>query len=318
MKLAKSNLKLSVVIASRGDFYGGDQVIKVSKMISQLKRKLNRLIPNQYEIVLVDYNFVKDRTFKNLLSLNLQDSVKIITVERDAAHPLLSSKKPFIEYHAKNIGIQCASGSQILVINTDLTISTSLLRACIDRPSLNESFLRADRTDFLWGKGRVIPEWTIQIRNGISESVPLSAKFPSRAFFNGSPVFIGETFNKKFIISPPSGLRDHFLGGAHGNAAGDFLCAPKFAWDQIKGYREDKYISRMGDSYILCGFLGLGLKQIIAKGSFHLIHRDHPRPIDYKGDWTQQDWVDFMREFRSIQLNESSYPTSDRIWENRS
>ncbi len=317
VKLKKSNLKLSVVIASRGDFYGGDQVIKVTKLISQLKRKLNRIIPNQFEIVLVDYNFVEDRSFKKLLSAKVQECVRIITVGKDETHSSVSIKNPFIEYHAKNLGIQSAFGSQILVVNTDLTISTSLLKACIDRPSLTESYLRSDRTDFLWGKRSLIPKLTLQVRNGMRESDSLSSRFPSKGFFQGSPAFPGEILAKRFVVAPPGGLRDHFLGGAHGNAAGDFLCAPKFAWDEIRGYREDKYISSMGDSYILSGFLGLGLKQVIAKGSLRLIHRDHPRPIDYRGDWTQEDWVNFMKEFKSIQLNETPYPTLNRTWENR-
>ena len=258
---------------------------------------------------------MEDRAFKNVLGFGLQDCVKIITVGKDAAHSLLSTKKPFTEYHAKNIGIQSASGSQILVINTDLTISKSLLRACIDRPSLNESYLRADRTDFLWDKDNFFPKWTIQKRNGILESIPLTSSFPSLDFFRGSPAFPGETLIKNFIVSPSGGLKDHFLGGALGNAAGDFLCAPKFAWEKVKGYREDKYISHMGDSHILSGFLGLELNQVIAKGPFRLIHRDHLRPIDHKIDWTQEDWAKFKREFKEIQSGKSFYPTSNRTWD---
>ena len=307
-------MKLSVVIASRGDSYGGDQVTKVSKLISRLKRRLDRLIPNDYEIVLVDYNYVHDRQFVKILKHNLRGHIKIVTVGKDATHPSASSENPFIEYHAKNIGIQSASGSQILVINTDVFITTSLMRACIDRPYLNESYLRADRTDFFFGKGTLIPKWYVKVRNGIRESEPIAYKFPSKRFFLGSSAFPDESVANGFIIGPPQGIKDHFIGGAHGPAAGDFICAPKASWDRIKGYREDRYISHMGDSHLLCGFFSLGLRQIILKGPFRLIHREHPRPIDHKAGWTQQDWEDFKGEFKSIQLKKTPYPTLGRTW----
>jgi hypothetical protein len=270
-------------------------------------------VPEGYQVVLVDYNPIKGRSFNSIINSQTKANLKILSVTGNEVSRLATESQPFVEYHAKNIGVQFAQGSQVLVINTDTIISKSLIRACVDRPYADDSFLRADRTDVMLGRKTKLPRFVVQVRNGTFESNPISVKFPNKNFFKSSQAFQGEEKEGKFLITPKGGLPDHFLGGAHGNASGDFICAPKWAWDKIKGYSESKYQTHMGDAYIISGFFSLGMRQVIARGVFRLLHINHSKPIDYWVDWSEEDWSQFKKEFKDIQLRVKPYPTENRL-----
>ena len=308
------NLKLSIVLASRGDFYGGDNSVKTNKAIRMIIRRMRLLRETKYEIVLVDYNYIDTRKLRNFLPKNTLKWIKVIEVSRLQASKFVKTEAPFVEFHAKNIGIKNANGEQILVVNNDVKISLKLLYSCLSRPHLNTSFLRADRMDVkVTLKSRIVIDLNVRGGESMGEKTQLTYR-EARLFRVGSTPLKFEDKIGKFILSPPGGISSHFIYGAHGNAAGDFICAPKWAWHKLKGYQEDRYLRFMGDSFLLCGFFQLGLIQIILPGAGRLIHLEHSRPIDHRKNWTDEDWLKFVRDFGQIASGTISYKDTHVEW----
>ena len=307
------NLKLSIVFATRGDFYGGDNVTKALRFIDIVSKKMRKLKENSFEIVIVDYNAVPNRRLVQFMPSNLPCRVRIVEVQSEQLSGFVTVDIPFIEYHAKNIGIKRARGAQILVVNCDVRISKDLLRACLERPFLDNSFLRADRTDLLLQR-RMRVNLTLNTRGGEEGADKNQLHFRDKEFFKGSQKINFEVIHKSFLVSPEGGIPSHYIFGAHGNASGDFVCAPSWAWNKLKGYQENKYVRFMGDSFLICGFFHVGLRQIILPGIGKIIHIDHSRPINHRNNWTQENWEVFKKEFREIASGKKVYKLTDEDW----
>jgi len=306
-------MKLSVVIATRGDNYGGDPAAKAVKFTRRLIKKMAKIGENSYEVILVDYNFVETNRIKHVIPVEMLEFVKIIEVPRSHLKDFASEQVPFIEFHAKNIGIKRAKGAQILVANSDVVISRKLLLACLHRPYLNSSYLRADRTD-LTRKSRFRMLATLQIRNGETHDDPMQLKLKNLRFFIGSKRFTNEIRINSYIVSREGGDSNFPLFGAYGNAAGDFLCAPNWAWMEARGYQESKFRTFMGDSFLLCAFLQLGLRQVILPGLGRLVHLDHLRPIDHRTNWGELNWISFQEDFNAVVIGKNPYKTPNETW----
>jgi hypothetical protein len=313
-KINLQNIKLSIVLASRGDFYGGDNTTKTAKAIRMIIRRMRILQQSKYEIVLVDYNYVENRKLVSFLPKNTLKWIKVVEISPAQASAFANNTAPFVEFHAKNIGIKNAHGAQILVINSDVKVSLKLLYSCLVRPYANASFLRADRTDI-----KVTSKFNFSLdlntRGGDSMSDKTKINYrEGRSFRVGSNSLHLERRFGKYIVSPSGGIQSHFVYGAHGNAAGDFICAPKWAWHSLKGYQEDRYLKFMGDSFLLCGFFQLGLMQVILPGAGRLLHFEHSRPIDHRRDWTDDDWLKFIQDFSQIASGKKRYKDVDAEW----
>jgi hypothetical protein len=306
------NIKLSIVLATRGDYYGGDNVFKTLNLIKAIEKKMDKLKERNYEIVVVDYNVVSHRKMQSYLPVDTH-RIRVIEVPHDRLKKFVTPEIPFVEFHAKNIGIRNALGQQILVVNNDVKISKSLLMACLDRPFLTDSFLRADRTDvsFLrYFKIRIV----LNSRGGDTMAEQSKHRFWEKGFFKGSHILKTEERFGNFLITPKGGIIDHFMIGAHGNAAGDFICAPKWALQKIKGYQESKYLRFMGDSFLICGFYQVGLRQVLLPGLGKLIHFEHVRPIDHRKDWSEDDWKTFVEEFNYVAVGKKDYKSEEENW----
>ena len=306
-------MKLSIVLATRGDFYGGDNVAKTLRFVKTISKKMLRLKEKSFEIIIVDYNTVPNRKIAQFISLNLYDKVKIIEVQPDQINGLVTKEIPFIEYHAKNIGVKNARGAQILVVNSDVRISKGSLRACLNRPFLNTSFLRTDRTDLSF-HGGIRAKLLIHTRGGEEGVDKTQLRLLEKNFFKGSKKLNFEDSHEHFLVSPEGGIPSHFMYGAHGNASGDFICAPSWAWNKVKGYQEKKYLSFMGDSFLICGFFNIALRQVVLPGFGRTIHIDHSRPIPYRNNWSEENWNDFKIEFRRIASGEKDYKFTEEAW----
>ena len=307
------NLKLSIVFATRGDFYGGDNIAKTLKFVKSMSKKLYGLNEKNYEIIVVDYNCVSNSQIKIALKSFESDQLKIIEINSEQLTKFVTAQLPFIEYHAKNIGIKNAVGEQILVVNSDVRISKKLLKACLKRPFIGNSFLRADRTDISFFNTFKF-KTSLNTRGGEQNSDPTQFSPLNKKFWSGSRMLISEEKSEQFVVSPSGGVSTHYIHGAHGNAAGDFVCAPRWAWHKIKGYQENKYLTFMGDSFLICGFFQIGLRQIILPGPEKLIHIEHARPINHRKNWTQEDWQRFVVDFNLIAENKMEYKLVDEIW----
>jgi hypothetical protein len=155
--------------------------------------------------------------------------VRVIEVsgETISNHPNQTGKH-FEEYLAKNIGIRRSEAEHILVINPDVILSSDLLRLCVDRPHVDNSFLRADRLDVTISRGKVRKKRRLNIRHGRSPSETISLD-PARflKFSRGSRALEGESELNGIIVGPAGGVRNHFMLGMHTNAAGDFLATSR-------------------------------------------------------------------------------------------
>lgn len=292
---------LSVVWASRDDDYAGgvnSRLVRSVQAIQRAARSAGILL----ELVLVDWNPSTSRRMSDFCRGRGMKGVRVIEVPRShCARFAPQSKKVFLEYPAKNVGIRRAISDQVLVINPDVLVSKSLLTSCIERPHARDSFLRVDRTDFRYGFMGSRLTLRRHIRHGLCESDPITTRKSGPFGSLGSTLPLpGEQTRGDFIIGPSGGLTNHFLLGMHTNASGDFLCASKESWCAAGGFDESRWLIGMGDSIMVARLTGLGLRQVIRRGERELLHEEHPSDPTRGGTWSEEFWPDFRSELLNV------------------
>lgn len=311
--LLSSEIDLSIVIATRGDNYGGDNLEKTKKIVQRINKILVKANIT-HEFVIVDFNVIKRNEISSLREA-LPENVKFIDVPHSSIEENLVRNSPFVEFLAKNIGIRRSQGNQILCINNDCIASRKAIISCVKRPELDNSFLRVNRLDM---KRNVLRVWipkTLNIRHDSDTTKSISVTYLKSLFQDNDRVL--EQYEKQigdYILGSIGGAKNHSLFGLHTNASGDFICAPKWAWHKIGGYSENKYLKFMGDSYLLAGFNQIKLNQVILKGKYRLFHLNHNKTIDHRFGWTQEKWLEFLKDFREVCQGINHYDSNINSW----
>lgn len=291
-------MEISIIIASRGDSYGGDNLKKTLRLTRRIAHVFTKY-QIAYEILVVDYNPVPSNRFR--MFSGWPKKVRIIEVPLDSIQSINGTNKPFVEFHAKNIGIRRATGKQVLCINNDIKISVKALLACVSRPHLDKSFLRLDRLDITYPNEGLIPRLLLQVRHEDNiKPISLDLKKLSGLRARYPIILDGEREEGNFIVSPTGGTKNHVVHGLHTNASGDFLCAPSELWSIVNGYSEQRYQFFMGDALILAAFLSTGYRQLIMKGPFNALHINHSKQINHREGWSEESNTEFMKYFNQI------------------
>lgn len=124
-------MKLSVILSARDTEYGGPFVERMYKALSENMRVLSKvLLPEDYEIIIVDYNPLGGRylTKNNLLKPILSSkNIKNIIVDNSVILNEKLTPTTFYEYFAKNAGIRASSGEFLFITNADIVFSPELV-----------------------------------------------------------------------------------------------------------------------------------------------------------------------------------------------
>lgn len=288
--------ELGLVYATRDDDYANGVNERLVRSITSFQR-LARQRSTSIDVVIVDWNSPPSGDLYGFLASKGIANVRIVSVGPRLAKMLApSATKVFSEYPAKNLGLLHVDADQVLVLNPDITIDAALFEACIARPYLGDSFLRADRTDFRWTRLRRRVPLRRHVRHGVSQKESVSL-LPSRMGYlrGGTTPLNGEEIIDGFIVSPPGGVESHFLAGMHTNASGDFICTGKENWLRAGGFAQDRWMSVMGDAIMIARLLSCNLRQVVHSGA-GLWHEDHPQDPTRGGTWSADMWPDFLKE----------------------
>jgi hypothetical protein len=293
--------KLSIVWASRDDDYANGVNNRLLRSIQTVQESA-RALKIELDLVVVDWNSPDGRGLRAFFESNGVSGIRIIEVPNESVqrHPHHTGKH-FEEYLAKNIGIRRALGDQIAVVNSDVVLSKDLLRLCVDRNFLEDSFLRADRLDVRIKNGRVQKKLRLNVRHGLlqSDKISIQPKGLLRRL-QGSKRIAGELLENGVIFGEPGGVPHHFLLGMHTNAAGDFIATSRKNWFASNGFSEANWGTTMGDALMVARLTSLKLRQIIAPGPAHLFHEDHPSDPTRGGTWNESMWPNFQEELVSV------------------
>lgn len=198
--------KLSIIMTSRNDNYGGNLINRMLYTLNinlELLKKLNI----NYEYILVDYNTIKNPYFYQLdefKTIFKNDRFKSVVVP----HSLIKNKdykfkESFFEYFAKNVGVRYSNGEYILILNIDIILSEDILnkiKIILEDDNINlENFYRP------------LYRYSIQMESGLNDiksKINLNANnYPDKVvcgLFSGDFLFL----NKEVFINKGMGYNE--------------------------------------------------------------------------------------------------------------
>ena len=141
--------KISVVVATRNDNYGGTLVHRFTNFLKQFEY-IQKSFPNLFELVVVDWNSdPNNKKLEEIYNFKKIKNLQIIKFD-NSYHKKISngSNIPFFEYIAKNEGIKKASSKYVLTCTQDIIFSKKLLKTLNDSNLSDDFFYRVDRIDF--------------------------------------------------------------------------------------------------------------------------------------------------------------------------
>jgi hypothetical protein len=245
-------MKLSAVVVTRNDNYGGD-------LNDRATYCLNSLINTFDEVILIDWNSPNNRPLlwdidKNL---SLRGNLKHIVITPEIAS-ILTNGDPdaqvCCETLGRNIGIRRATGDYIVSTNIDVIAPRrdELEKTIIN--DLNEkTFYTISRRHIEWkdieefhGGERKYGDWE-ELRNHLIENSE-ERKYEEK-------VVDGDDYS---IV----------------NCCGDFQLAHRDIWDEIKGFEEELIYVLYSDTNVQKKAIkhGFELKAIYSPALFHIYH----------------------------------------------
>ncbi len=290
-----NSIALSIVVAARNDDYGGDFLGRLNLFASNLMKQIAEGALRA-ELIIVEWNPPGNREpLASAMTWTQGESfpVRVIHVPKRFHERFPNpGRMPMFEYAAKNIGIRRARGDYVLTTNPDLLFSDELIAEVGSLPPGKDRFYRADRYDFhgrlaLWTEPEKVIAYakrhTFQVhvrhpRPSIEEkdlrpSVGILGRLAGR--LRGRwPSSIGPTGRRTprvVRLDDDTG----WYGGLHTNASGDFILAPRTAWEAIRGFPEQTGSHIHLDSYACHQLRAIGLQQWLFAPPCMVFHLDH-------------------------------------------
>ena len=127
-------MKLSIVLGGRDDNYGENFIERLSQAVSTNLKLLDES-GIDYEMIVVDFNPIEEKyLYKNNLLKDSLSHPKVKNVILDNSVILAENLYPttYYEYFAKNAGIKRSTGDFIFVTNSDIMLSTDLIKEISD------------------------------------------------------------------------------------------------------------------------------------------------------------------------------------------
>jgi hypothetical protein len=245
-------MKLSVVVVTRNDNYGGD-------LNDRATYCLNSLIDTFDEVILIDWNSPNNRPLLWDIDKNIKfrGNLKHIVITPEVAS-MLTNEDPHAqvccETLGRNIGIRRATGDYIVSTNIDVIAPRrDQLEKTINNDLNTNTFYTISRRHIEWkdieefhGGERKYNDWE-ELRNHLIENSE-ERKYEEK-------VVDGDDYS---IV----------------NCCGDFQLAHRDIWDEIRGFEEELIYVLYSDTNVQKKAVkhGFELKAIYSPALFHIYH----------------------------------------------
>ena len=244
------NMKISAIIVSRNDNYGGH-------LNERATYAINSALATYDEVIYVDWNSPTHSLIYDIQdNLELKGNLKHIVIPPDAAAQLTNfdpQAQKCCEVLARNIGIRRATGDYIVSTNIDIIHPKREDIEKVIKENNDNTFITLSRREITWD---VIKE------------------------FHGGEMKFEDWSDLRDYIYVNSEERKYEEKTVQGddysiiNCCGDFQIAPKHIWDEIKGFEEELIYPLYADTNVQKKSVkhGFGLKAIYNPPMFHINH----------------------------------------------
>jgi hypothetical protein len=248
-------MKISAVVIARNHEYGTVSLRDRSIFC------LNSLIDTFDEVTYVDWGSPEHSLLYDIKDeLNFKGNLKHFVITPEIAH-ILSGGNPNIqkpcEVLARNIGIRRSTGDWIVSTNIDII--------CPKREELLSLFSSVDQnTMYTISRRGVYFEQMLDYHKQLNTGKNIYQDWKQiREYLNES---IGERNMSEQVIAGD----DYSII----NCCGDFQCAPKHIWEDIRGFEEDLVYALYSDTNLQKKAVmhGYGLKALFNPALFHIDH----------------------------------------------
>jgi hypothetical protein len=340
---------LSFIIAGRSDNYGGDLHIRIQSFLRFLHYSLGGGA-GLFEIVVCDWNPPRPgRLMRTDFDWSQFDAVRFVEVGPELHRRYAGDAKyPILDYVARNAAIRRARGTYVCVLNQDIYLSRGVADIIAQRRLQDGVFYRADRCDFHADFG-LAPEaferhmlahtFIINCRHRglfdpialpVAEGTPMAQWPSSRPLLadevtrpgpvavsrHRSPAVLRQTFGPPEMPDPVKASQFQTIIGAlglHTNACGDFLLAPKAAFERVNGFIETSKFYMHTDCYGVVQLSAAGFAQALFINPCVIFHSDHSRadrldraePVSY--DEHQLRWLRIFMGEADFRLNDAGW-----------
>jgi hypothetical protein len=275
--------KVSFVIAARNDDYGGNFANRMRTSIRTLA-ELTERYSGMFELVIVEYDPPNEKPPLSSLLLGIPHThlpIRIVVVPRSFHERIAgSSKNPFLEYIAKNIGIRRSHGEFIVSTNPDIIFSAEIIKLLVTSKLDAHAVYRANRHDL----------WVRAIDESLTTDsiLRICTKTTTRAWTPHGQIYLswiqwarrlrrhlspGSLWQTLTLI--PLGNRLRLLQPVtkpHDAAAGDFVMAHRDAWATVRGYDQEP-VNSYTDGYHIYMMHAYGYHQIVLQQPiYHISH----------------------------------------------
>ena len=239
-----NDIELSIVCSGRNDNWNGSFDRVAPFVVTHNAAVLSKLV-ERFEQVFVEWAPLEDRPLLSERLVELGPRVRCLIVPR-AVHDGFRPGIPFLQYHARNVGIRRACGRRIVAVNADILLTPSIVKAMLDlEPG---ALLRAPRYDV---------DLAVLDERGLDAVI-------------------------RFCESPDNRIAEHHVVRRFGdrsfpwfeNAAGDFACMHAEDWERIGGFHERLDASMGVDAELIGQARRLNLS--IRSCEHPVYHVDHP------------------------------------------
>lgn len=202
-------VEISVVISGRNDNWMGT-FDRVTAACCQHNAELLARFAKQFEILFVEWAPLEDRPTLSTALVKIDPNVVCYVVPRPV-HERLRPKLPFLQYHARNVGVRRANGRIVLATNADILLSEPVVQRLLALD--DRTLLRTPRRD---------------VSSRVLDADDLESRLRAAAA------------NENLVIehalwrTTPTGAKAPYWT----NAAGDFIAMSRRAWNRVGGFHE--------------------------------------------------------------------------------
>jgi hypothetical protein len=258
-------MKLSAVIASRNDNYGG-------QLNKRAQYCLNAMLGTFDEVIYVDWNSPGGRPLTDDIQITVNpERLQVIVVTPEKARELMGDEgyekgQKCCEVLARNVGIRRATG--------DIVVSTNIDIIPPKRVHLDELLTQlSPKSMITLAKHDITVDLLEKLPGPYQNTIPMAVGLNS---LNNRLIIPCNLMNKNMIDRIPDVGRQKLHAASVIEACGDFQIAHRETWHDIRGFEEDR-IKRLFNDTIVQYKVIMNDGSILATNFPPLYHIDHER-----------------------------------------
>lgn len=216
------DLDFSLVLSGRNDNWMGT-FDRVTPLMCRFNSELIGRFTRNYEIIFVEWAPLEDRPYLSHRLAEQDEHVRCFVIPK-SIHDGFQPKLPFLQYHARNVGIRRARGRVVVAINADILLTPEVIGSALQLD--DHTLMRAPRCDVAAGMVNF---------SGVDETLQFCRQPENHV--------ITHSLERELV----PGVRGAYLT----NAAGDFVAMSKTAWLRCCGFHERTDASMGVDAEII-------------------------------------------------------------------